>query len=70
MGEKKLYKSQKDRKLSGVCAGLGEYLGLDATLIRLCWVLGTLFTAGCVGVIGYIVCVAVIPEKPVNEIEG
>ena len=40
--DKKLYKSQGDRKLCGVCGGLGEFFGIDASLIRLascsaCW---------------------------------
>ena len=36
--DKKLYKSQGDRKLCGVCGGLGEFFGIDASLIRLAWI--------------------------------
>ena len=34
---KRLYKSTRDRKVMGVCGGLGEYLGVDPTLLRLVW---------------------------------
>ena len=66
MEGKKLYKSRTDRKVAGVCAGLGEYLGLDTTIVRLCWILGTVFTVGCVGVIAYLIFAAVIPDAPVD----
>lgn len=60
--EKKLYRSNKDKKLAGVCGGLAEYLGMDASIIRVIWVLLALF-AGC-GLLAYIVCALVIPEYP------
>lgn len=60
--EKKLYRSNKDKKLAGVCGGLAEYLGMDASIIRVIWVLLALF-AGC-GLLAYIVCALVIPQDP------
>ena len=60
--EKKLYRSKLDKKLCGVCGGLGEYFGLDSTIIRLLWVLLTLF-GGC-GLLIYIACAFIIPENP------
>ena len=41
--EKRLTKSKTDRKLFGVCGGLGEYFGIDPTLVRLAFVVLTLF---------------------------
>ena len=41
--EKKLYKSQSDKKICGVCGGVAEYFGIDSTLVRLLVVLFTLF---------------------------
>ena len=35
---KKLYKSEDNKVLCGVCGGLGEFLGIDPTIIRLIWV--------------------------------
>ena len=37
---KSLYKSRTNKMVSGVCGGIGEYFGVDPTIIRLLWVLG------------------------------
>ena len=58
---KKLYRSKTDVKISGVCGGIAEYFHIDATLIRLLWVLGSLFTGVIIGLLVYVVCVFVIP---------
>ena len=60
--EKKLYKSNTDKKLCGVCGGLAEYLNVDSTVIRLILVLAILF-AGC-GLLAYLVAALVLPNKP------
>jgi phage shock protein C len=39
MNTKRLYRSRKNRVLSGVCGGLGEYFSVDPVIIRLIWVL-------------------------------
>lgn len=59
--EKKLRKSLTDKKISGVCGGVAEYLGLDSTLVRLAWAALTLFACGT-GVIAYIIAAIIIPE--------
>lgn len=41
---KKLYKSDVDRKLCGVCGGIAEYLGIDSTIVRLIWVVLVVFS--------------------------
>ena len=64
---KKLYRSKHDQKIAGVCAGIAEYLNIDPTVVRLIWALVGL-CAGT-GVLGYIVCALVIPEKP-DVIDG
>ena len=61
---KKLYRSLSDKKLAGVCGGIAEYFGLDSTLIRVGWALVSLFAGA--GVLAYIVCALIIPEKPEN----
>lgn len=60
MDQKKLTKSSTNRMLCGVCAGIGEYLGIDPTVIRLLWVIFT-FCGGC-GIIAYIIAAIIIPE--------
>ncbi|MFW6000961.1 MAG: PspC domain-containing protein [Halanaerobium sp.] len=59
---KKIYRSKTDRKIGGVCGGLGEYFGVDSTLLRLAAVV-LIFASGA-GLIAYIVAWAVIPERP------
>ena len=62
--EKKLYKST-DKKLCGVCAGIAEYFNIDPTVIRLLWVVGTLFVGA--GLLAYIVAAIVMPNKPESD---
>ena len=63
---KKLYRSRSDQMIAGVCAGLAEYLHIDVSIVRILWALAVL-GAG-VGVLLYIVCAIVVPEKPDNTI--
>ena len=65
--EKKLYRSIRDKKLCGVCAGLAKYFSLDATVVRLLFVLCTLFVGG--GILAYIICALLIPEEPSGIID-
>lgn len=37
MDDKKLYLSDSNKKIAGVCGGLAEYFGIDATIIRIIW---------------------------------
>ena len=64
--DKKLYKSQGDRKLCGVCGGLGEFFGIDASLIRLGWIVFSLL--GGSGVLAYIIAAFVIPDEPLEHL--
>ena len=52
--EKRLYKSNRNRVLCGVCGGLGEYFNVDPVIIRVLWVLFTF--AGGAGILAYIIC--------------
>ena len=62
MEGKRLYKSATDKKIAGVCGGIAEYFNVDATLIRLAWVL---FCAlGGSGLLAYIIAALVIPDRP------
>lgn len=67
MKGKKLYKSKTDEKIAGVCGGIAEYFGIDSTLIRIAWAL--LILCAGTGVLAYIVCAMVMPEKPVDYID-
>ncbi len=64
---KKLYLSETDKKISGVCGGIGEYFGVDSTLVRLLWVAISLtlgFGAG--GLFFYILASLIIPKRQEN----
>ncbi len=61
---KRLYKSEDNRILCGVCGGVGEYLGIDPTLVRLVWVLITL--AAGAGLLLYIAAAIIMPREPLN----
>ena len=60
--KRRLYRSKSNRMIAGVCAGVGEYFGVDPTIVRLVWALLSL--AYGVGVLGYIVAAVIIPEQP------
>ena len=60
--EKRLYKSNTDKKIAGVCAGIAEYINVDPTVVRLLWVLATLFVGA--GILAYIIAALVMPSKP------
>ena len=65
--QKKLYRSTTNKTIAGVCAGLAEYLNIDPTIVRVIWALIGL-TGG--GIIAYLVCALIIPEKPSNIIDA
>jgi len=68
MPEKKnLYRSRTDRKIAGVCGGLGEYFDIDPTLIRLALVFFTLGGGG--GLLLYGIAWFIVPEEPVAATE-
>ena len=64
--QKKLYRSKSNRMIVGVCAGVAEYFNIDPTVVRVAWSIASIFAFA--GVIAYIVCAFVIPEKPDGEI--
>ena len=60
--EKRLYKSNKNKMIDGVCAGIAEYFKIDPTLVRLGTVV--LSCAGCSGILAYIVAAIILPRDP------
>ena len=61
---KKLYRSRKNRMLGGVCGGLGEFFGIDPTIVRLLFIFAVLVSWVAPAVIIYIVMMFVVPEEP------
>jgi phage shock protein C len=62
----KIYLSETDRKIAGVCGGLGEYLDKDPTLIRILFILVILLSFGF-GILAYVAMWLVIPKRPKTE---
>ena len=56
---KKLSKSSVNRMLCGVCGGIGEYLNVDSTLIRLVW---AIFACTGTGILAYFIAAIIIPS--------
>jgi phage shock protein C len=65
METKKLYRIPSDGMLGGVCAGLGEYLNIDVTIVRLIFIL--LFLTGTAGFWIYLIMWIIVPVKPLSE---
>lgn len=61
--EKKLYLSDTNKVIGGVCGGLGEYLGIDPTVIRLVWAILSIPSCLIGGGLLYIVAMFIIPRK-------
>lgn len=58
----RLYRSFKDKMIGGVCGGLGEYLGVDPTIVRLLTALLTVI--GGISILVYLIAWIIIPENP------
>ncbi len=67
MEKRKLYRSQTERMIGGVCGGLAEYLDLDPTLLRLVFVGLTLL--GGHGLLIYFILLILMPLNPVSVIQ-
>jgi len=64
---KKLTRSSSNRMIAGVCAGLGEYLGIDPTVVRLLVILAFFTGFGGIALV-YIIMALVVPEQsPITQ---
>lgn len=61
--EKRLYRSEKNQMLCGVCGGIAEYFNIDPTLVRLAWAIFT--CVGGAGIFAYIIAAIIIPKQEV-----
>jgi phage shock protein C len=63
---KKLYRSNRDKIIGGVCGGLADYFEVDVTLVRVI-VLVLMFAYGF-GILAYILAMIIIPREPLSGI--
>lgn len=61
---KKLWRSRTNKKIAGVCGGLGEYFGIDPFWMRLIFVI--FFLAGGAALIAYVIMWLLVPLEPKN----
>lgn len=59
--DKRLYKSENNKVLCGVCGGVGEYFDVDPTVIRLAWVIFSVM--GGSGILAYILAAIIVPKR-------
>lgn len=62
MNGKRLYLSNTDKKLAGICGGIAEFFGIDPTIIRVLWIICSLLFGS--GILAYLICWLVIPRQP------
>lgn len=62
---RRLYRSRNERMIGGVCGGLGEYFGIDPTLVRVLFIAFALM--GGPGLIAYILLLIIVPEEPLQQ---
>lgn len=61
---KRLYRSKSERSVAGVCGGIAQFFNIDPTLVRILWVIISVFSASVPGLFIYIICALIIPEEP------
>lgn len=61
--EKRLYRSEQNQMLCGVCGGIAEYFNIDPTLVRLAWAIFT--CVGGAGILAYIIAAIIIPKQEI-----
>ena len=59
--DKRLYRIEEGKMLSGVCGGIAEYFNIDPTVVRLGWALISAFAGA--GIIAYIAAAIIMPVK-------
>ena len=65
MDNKRLYKSSVNYMLCGVCGGIAEYFNIDKTVVRVAFALISLISGVFLGIVFYIVCMMVMPDKDI-----
>lgn len=60
---KRFYRSRSDRMIAGVCGGIAEYFNIDTSLVRIIYVIISVFSAAFPGVLIYIAAWLIIPDE-------
>ena len=65
--KRRLYRSTNNRMVAGVVAGIADYFGIDPTLARVAYVIGSILSAAFPGVLVYAILWAIIPQEPMYD---
>ncbi len=60
-GKRRLTRSAQHKMIAGVCGGLAEYFNLDATIVRVAYVLISILSVAFPGILAYIILMFVMP---------
>jgi phage shock protein C len=66
--EKRVYRSTTEKMIAGVAGGIAEYFEVDPVIVRAAFIILAFFNG--IGIIGYIVCIFIIPKAPVQIKSG
>jgi phage shock protein PspC (stress-responsive transcriptional regulator) len=66
---KRLTRSRTNRMIAGLCAGLGEYMGMDPTIVRLLFILAFFLGLHFGVVLIYLIMALIVPEEPVKQVQ-
>ncbi|MCD8107175.1 MAG: PspC domain-containing protein [Oscillospiraceae bacterium] len=64
---KKLFKDRETKMICGVCSGIAQYFNIDPTIVRIIWAIATVVFALFIGIVAYIICALVLPDKSTIE---
>ena len=68
MGPRRLYRSRTERQIAGVAGGIGNYLDVDPTVIRVLWIISVFFVG--MGILLYVILAFVVPLEPLPAPAG
>ena len=60
--QKQLIRPRQGRIVAGVCAGIGQFFGIDANIVRIVFAVLTVFSAGAAALV-YLIAWVVVPEE-------
>jgi len=64
---KKLYRSEENKVWAGVIGGIGEYLDIDPSILRIAWVVIVVFSGIIPGLIVYFISLLIVPKTPHHD---
>ena len=65
-----LQRSRTDRMIAGVCGGIAKWLAWDVTLVRVLYVVVSIFSVAFPGLLTYIILWIIMPEEPAERVSG